>query len=145
MAHGSTRLHFPIREATKDKQLDSQIPHIPSIWIAYTQYAWYVQIQHGITTWLYNSSTLFKSLKSIHNIHTDTGHTTQHSSHTIIQANSGSNLSEYRHLENKRGLRKPGYPTRSIVCSGSPPGLQPTHRSPSGTTSETDVSPAKHK
>ena len=31
MAHGSTRLHFPIREATKDKQLGCRIPHIPSI------------------------------------------------------------------------------------------------------------------
>ena len=28
---GNTRRHFPVREATKDKQLDGQIPHIPSI------------------------------------------------------------------------------------------------------------------
>ena len=40
---GNTRRHFPIREATKDKQLDGQIPHIPSISITYTQYARYVQ------------------------------------------------------------------------------------------------------
>ena len=33
---GSTRLHFPIREATKDKQLGCRIPHIPSISIIHT-------------------------------------------------------------------------------------------------------------
>ena len=60
---GNTRRHFPVREATKDKQLDSQIPHIPSISITYTQYARYVQIQHGITTWLYDSSNLFNRLR----------------------------------------------------------------------------------
>ena len=60
---GSTRRHFPVREATKDKHLDSQIPHIPSISITYTQYARYVQIQHGITTWLYDSSNLFNRLR----------------------------------------------------------------------------------
>ena len=60
---GSTRRHLPVREATKDKQLDSQIPHIPSISITYTQYARYVQIQHGITTWLYDSSNLFIRLR----------------------------------------------------------------------------------
>ena len=60
---GNTRRHFPVREATKDKQLDSPIPHIPSISITYTQYARYVQIQHGITTWLYDSSNLFNRLR----------------------------------------------------------------------------------
>ena len=59
-----TRRHFPVREATKDKQLDSQIPHIPSISITYTQYARYVQIQHGITTWLYNSGILLNRLRA---------------------------------------------------------------------------------
>ena len=33
---GNTRRHFPVREATEDKQLDSQIPHIPSISIIHT-------------------------------------------------------------------------------------------------------------
>ena len=60
---GNTRRHFPVRDATKDKQLDSQIPHISSISITYTQYARYVQIQHGITTWLYNSSILINRLR----------------------------------------------------------------------------------
>ena len=60
---GSTRRHFPVREATKDKQLDSQIPHIPSISITYTHYARYVQIQHGITTKLYDSKYLFIRLQ----------------------------------------------------------------------------------
>ena len=36
--------------------------------------------------------------RAIHIIHTSMGHMTQHSSHTDIQANSGSNLSEYRQL-----------------------------------------------
>ena len=60
---GSTRRHFPVREATKDKKLGCRIPHIPRISITYTQYARYVQIQHGITTWLYDSSSLFNRLR----------------------------------------------------------------------------------
>ena len=38
--HGSrsTRLHFPIRKAAKDKQLDCRIPLIPSISIIHTIY-----------------------------------------------------------------------------------------------------------
>ena len=84
---GSTRRHFPVREATKDKQLDSQIPHIPSISITYTQYARYVQIQHGITTWLYDSSIY--SLGSEERDITNMGLMTQHSEHTS-QSTSGS-------------------------------------------------------
>ena len=74
---GNTRRHFPVREATKDKQLDSQIPHIPSISITYTQYARYVQTQHGITTWLYDSSIY--SLGSEERDITNIGLMTQHS------------------------------------------------------------------
>ena len=77
---GNTRRHFPVREATKDKQLGCQIPHIPSISITYTQYARYVQIQHGITTWLYNSSIY--SIGSEERDITNMGLTTQHSEHT---------------------------------------------------------------
>ena len=84
---GNTRRHFPVREATEDKQLDSQIPHIPSISIAYTQYARYVQIQHGITTWLYDSSIY--SIGSEERDITNRGLTTQHSEHTN-QSTSGS-------------------------------------------------------
>ena len=84
---GNTRRHFPVREATKDKQLDSQIPHIPSILITYTQYARYVQIQHGITTWLYNSSIY--SIDSEEWDITIMGLMTQHSEHTS-QSTSGS-------------------------------------------------------
>ena len=60
---GNTRRHFPVREATKDKQLDSQIPHIPSISISYTQYARYVQIQHGITNMTLQIKYLFNRLR----------------------------------------------------------------------------------
>ena len=84
---GNTRIHFSVREATKDKQLDSQIPHIPSISITYTQYARHVQIQHGITTWLYDSSIY--SVGSEERDITNMGLMTQHSEHTS-QNTSGS-------------------------------------------------------
>ena len=84
---GNTRRHFPVREATKDKQLDSQIPHIPSISITYTQYARYVQTQHGITTWLYDSSIY--SIGSEERDITNMSLMTQHSEHTN-QSTSGS-------------------------------------------------------
>ena len=84
---GNTRRHFPVREATKDKQLDSQIPHIPSISTTYTQYARYVQIQHGITTWLYNSSSY--SIGSEERDITNMGLMTQQSEHTS-QSTCGS-------------------------------------------------------
>ena len=84
---GNTRRYFPVREATKDKQLDSQIPHIPSISITYTHYARYVQIQHGITTWLYNLSIY--SIGSEERDITNMGLMTQNSEHTS-QSTSGS-------------------------------------------------------
>src|SRR5512146_3205887 len=52
---GSTRLHFPIREATKDKQLDCQIPHIPSISIIHTICSICVN-----TTWHHNITLQLK-------------------------------------------------------------------------------------
>ena len=61
--NGSTRRHFLVREETKNKQLGCQIPHIPSISISYTQYARYVQIQHGITMKLYDLEYLFIRLR----------------------------------------------------------------------------------
>ena len=82
-----TRRHFPVREDTKDKKLDSQIPQIPSISITYTQYARYVQTQHGITTWLYNSSIY--SIGSEERDNTNMGLMTQQSEHTS-QSTSGS-------------------------------------------------------
>ena len=62
MAHGSTRLHFPIREATKDKELGCRIPHIPSISIIHIIYS-ICAIQHGITTRLYDLEYLFIRLR----------------------------------------------------------------------------------
>ena len=84
---GSTRRHFPVRETTKDKQLDSQITHIPSISISCTRYARYVQLHHGITTWLYNSSIY--SIGSEERDITIMGLMTQHSEHTS-QSTCGS-------------------------------------------------------
>ena len=103
---GSTRGHFPVREATKDKQLDSQIPHIPSISITYTQYARYVQIQHGITTSLYNSSILFNRLQGARYYNhgsLDPAFRAYKSKHK-----RKLNMSEYRHLEMKKAV-KPDY------------------------------------
>ena len=97
---GNTRRHFPVREATKDKQLDSQIPHISSISITYTQYAQYVQIQHGITTWLYDSSILFNRLRGARYY--------KHGSHDpTLRAYKSKhkrklNMSEHKHLQMKR-------------------------------------------
>ena len=99
---GNTRRHFLVREATKDKQLGCQIPHIPSISITYTQYARYVQIQHGITTWLYDSNIY--SLGSEERDITNRGLTTQHSEHTS-QSTSGSYHSWVQTSINKKRLR----------------------------------------
>ena len=85
---GNTRRHFPVREATKDKQLSCQIPHIPSISITNTQYTRYVQIQHGITTWLYNSSIY--SIGSKERDITNMGLMTQHSEHTSQSTSESS-------------------------------------------------------
>ena len=46
MAQGSTRLHFPIREAAKDKQLDCRIPHI-AIHVTRTHNMQVCAVQHG--------------------------------------------------------------------------------------------------
>ena len=113
---GNTRRHFPVREATKDKQVDGQIPHIPSISITFTQYARYVQIQHGITTWLYNSSILIIRLRGARYY--------KHGSHDpTFRAYKSKhmwklNMSKYRHLQMKKAekpdyLPNPGEGTRS--------------------------------
>ena len=99
---GNTRRHFPVREATKGKQLDGQIPHIPSISITYTQYARYVQIQHGITTRLYNSSIY--SIGSEERDITNMGLMTQQSEHTS-QSTSGSYHVLVRTSINEKGLK----------------------------------------
>ena len=54
---GSTRLHFPIREATKDKQLDCRIPHIPSISIIHT-----ICSTCASTTWHHNKTLRLRVL-----------------------------------------------------------------------------------
>ena len=105
MAQGGTRLHFPIREATKDKQLDSQIPHIPSISIIHTICS-ICAIQHGITTRLYDSEYLFIRLRGARYI--------KHGSHDpTFRAYKSKhmqklNMSEYRHLQMKKP-EKPHY------------------------------------
>ena len=55
MAQGGTRLHFPIREAAKDRQLDCRIPHIPSISIIHTICPICVN-----TTWHHNKTLRLK-------------------------------------------------------------------------------------
>ena len=66
MAHGSTRLHFPIGEATKDKQLGYRIPHIPSISIIHTICSICANTT-CITTRLYDSEYLFLRLRGARN------------------------------------------------------------------------------
>ena len=61
-SHGNTRLDFPIREATKDRQLGCRIPHIPSISIIHIICS-ICAIQHGITTRLYDSKYLLIRLR----------------------------------------------------------------------------------
>ena len=57
MAQGSTGLDFPIREATKDKQLDCRIPHIPSISIIHT-----ICSICADTTWHHNKTLRLRAL-----------------------------------------------------------------------------------
>ena len=95
MAHGSTRLHFPIREATKDKQLGCRIPYIPSISIIHTICSICVD-----TTWHHNITLQLKYLF----IRLRGARYFKHASldPTIIAYNAKHmwklNMSEYRHL-----------------------------------------------
>ena len=84
---GNTRRHFPVREATKDKQLDGQIPHIPSISITYTQYARYVQ--YNMASQNDSTTQVVYSIGSEERDITNMGLMTQQSEHTS-QSTSGS-------------------------------------------------------
>ena len=84
---GNTRRHFPVREATKDKQLDGQIPHIPSISITYTQYARYVQ--YNMASQNDSTTQVVYSIGSEERDITNMGLRTQRSEHTS-QSTSGS-------------------------------------------------------
>ena len=101
----STRLHFPIREAAKDKQLDFRIPHIPIISIIHTICSIYVN-----TTWHHNITLQVKYLF----IRLRGARYYKHGSHdpTIIAYKSRHkrklNMSEYRHLQMKKA-KKPDY------------------------------------
>ena len=77
---GNTRRHFPVREATKDKQLDGQIPHIPSILITYTQYARYVQ--YNMASQNDSTTQVVYSIGSEERDITNMGLMTQQSEHT---------------------------------------------------------------
>ena len=105
MAHGSTRLHFPIREATKGKQLGCRIPHILNISVIHTICS-ICAIQHGITTRLYDSEYLFIRLRGAryykHESHDPTFRAYK-SKHT-----RKLNMSKYRHLQMKKA-EKPDY------------------------------------
>src|SRR3954465_13800199 len=106
MAQGSTRLHFPIREAAKDKQLDSRIPHIASISIIHTICSIWVN-----TTWHHNKTLRLKYLF----IRLRGARYYKHGSHDpTLRAYKSKhkrklNTSEYRHLQMKKA-EKPDYP-----------------------------------
>src|SRR3954468_22972464 len=113
MARGGTRLHFPIREAAKDKQLDCWIPHIASISIIHTICSICVN-----TTWHHNITLrlqyLFIRLRGAryykHGSHDTTYRAlmTQHTEHTSNKHMRKLNLSEYRQLQMKKA-EKPDY------------------------------------
>ena len=102
MAHGSTRLHFPIREASKDKQLDCRIPHIASISIIQTICSICVN-----TTWHHNITLQLKYLS----IRLQGARYYKHGSHdpTIIAYKSRHkrklNMSEYGHLQMEKAKK----------------------------------------
>ena len=101
----NTRLHFPIRKAAKDKQLDCRIPLIPSISIIHTICSICVN-----TTWHHNITLQLKYLF----IRLRGARYYKHGSHdpTFRAYNSKHmrklNMSEYRHLQIKKA-EKPDY------------------------------------
>ena len=102
---GDTRLHFPIREAAKDKQLDCRIPHIPSISIIHTICSICVN-----TTWHHNITLQLKYLF----IRLRGARYYKHGSHDPTFGAYKSkyirklNLSEYRQLKMKKA-EEPDY------------------------------------
>ena len=84
---GSTRRHFPVREATKDKQLGCRIPHIPSIsnhthnMLDMSKYNMASQ-HNSMTQIIYSIGFEERDI-------TNMGIMTQHSEHTI-QSTNGS-------------------------------------------------------
>src|SRR3954469_8187926 len=115
MAHGSTRLHFPIREAAKDKQLDCRIPHIPSISIIHTICSICVD-----TTWHHNKTLRLKYLfiRLQERDITSMGLMTQHTEHTSNKHMRKLKMYEYRHLQMKKA-EKPDYPLDPAECTRS--------------------------
>src|SRR3954471_24383407 len=99
MAQGSTRLHFPIREAAEDKQLGCRILHIPSISIIHTICSICVN-----TTWHHNKTVRLKYLF----IRLRRARYYNHGSHDpTFRAYKSKhkrklNMSEYRQLQMKR-------------------------------------------
>src|SRR3954462_13078196 len=105
MAQGSTRLHFPIREAAKDKQLDCRIPNIPSISILHIICSICVN-----TTWHHNKTLRLKYLF----IRLRRARYYKHGSHDPtfraykLKRMRKLNMPEYRHLQMKKA-EKPDY------------------------------------
>ena len=95
----NTRLHFPMRKAAKDKQLDCWIPLIPSISIIHTIFSICVN-----TTWHHNITLQLKYLF----IRLRGARYYKHGSHDpTLRAYKSKhmrklNMSEYRHLQMKK-------------------------------------------
>src|SRR3954471_1841035 len=75
---------------------------------------------------------------------TNMGLMTQHSEHTSNKHMRKLNMSEYRHLQMKKA-EKPNYLPDPAEGTRSQLRYQAKRRSPSGATSETEVSLQKHK
>ena len=103
---GNTRRHFPVREATKDKQLDRSDPthtkHFNHTHNMLDMCKYNMASQHNSTT-----QSIY-SLGSEERDITNMGLMTQHTEHTNNKHMRKLNLSEYRALQMKKA-KKPDY------------------------------------
>ena len=94
---GSTRRHFPVREATKNKQLGYQIPHIPNIsnhthnMLDMCKYNMASQ-QNSITQSIYSLDSEESNIVRITNM----GHMTQHTEHTGNESLTCLSIDNYK-------------------------------------------------
>ena len=84
----------------------------------------------------HNATHIEKGSEEPHSINTNRGHMTHHSEHTSNGSITCLSTDNY-----KRKGCEPDYLQRPIKIVAE---VQATRRSPSGTTTETDVSSAKH-
>ena len=89
---GSTRRHFPVREATKDEQLGGYIPHIPSI--SNHTHNMLDMCKYNMASQHNSMTQSIYSLGSEERDITNMGLMTQHTEHTSNKHMQKLNLSE---------------------------------------------------